>query len=134
MEHVWLSLFADTLLGIDRLLQKSLRRAIPGVDELQADPAHVLSRQKIAIGPLRRYAVSVVIGFAFGFLPFCALGMASLDRPNPRPGPPPLGEVILLIALLVLPVILAMGSLLYLTRGGQMWLTSEGVVLRYRKD
>jgi hypothetical protein len=133
MEY-WVVLFADTLLALDRLLQKRLESAIPDLAELENRPHERLKRQEVIIRPRRRYAMATVLGGVVGFLFPCGLAVYGLDQAQQRMAPLPLPEAIsLCAAFLALPVI-AIFFFSHWLRGGEMILRPAGVVLRYRRD
>lgn len=126
--------FADLLLGIDRFLQKRARRAIPDFDKLWEDPAGVLGRGEVVIGPIRRYAVATVLGLVAGFALSCGFALSELERPQRRaPADRPPHEQVLILVSFFTPPVVAVGLLLYVLRGGEMRLRPDGVVLRYHR-
>jgi hypothetical protein len=134
VEHLFLLLFVDGVLAIDRFLQKRVRRAVPDFDALWNDPAAELARQEVVIGPLRRYAVSTMLGLAVGLVISCGFTLSELERKGPRPAaPPPAHEVALAVAAFFVPPAVAVAVFLYLLRGGELVLRADGVVLRYRR-
>jgi hypothetical protein len=134
VEHLFLLLFVDGLLALDRFLQKRSRRAIPDFDALWDNPAAELADREVVIGPLRRYAVSTVLGIVAGFAISCGFALNDLDRRGPRPAaPPPAHEVALALVGFFAPPVIAVGLFLHFLRGGELVLRADGVVLRYRR-
>jgi hypothetical protein len=130
----WIVLLADTLLALDRLLQRPLESVLPDLAELQNHPRERLKQQEVLIRPRRRYAVATVLGAAVGFVFPCGFALYRLDQPQPPMGPPPLLEPVLFIASLLTMPLLAILFFSHWLRGAEMVLRPVGVVLRYRRD
>jgi hypothetical protein len=132
MGHFWVALFADTVLALDRRLQRRLESVIPHLAELQNYPQERLKQQDVLIRSRRRYAVATVLGGAVGFLIPCGFVFYRLDHPRPQMGPLP--EAILVLASFLAGPLIAILWLSHWLRGGEMVLRPVGVVLRYRRD
>ena len=79
--------FAHLVSAIDRLFQKRFRTVFPQVDDLIADPLKELSASEITIGPMHRYAMSIVLGCGLGFCTCCGWSAYRMDHPRPNNGP-----------------------------------------------
>jgi hypothetical protein len=134
MEHFLVHSLISSIKWIDRCCQKSLKRAIPDVDQLLRDPAGTLGVQDVLIGPWRRYgtagALALLVTF-LGWLVF-ALVESSVDRnlgvPHHQQGD---RQILLIILLLPMPLA-SFALLLFFFRGGCLTLTRAGAELQFR--
>ena len=78
MHHLIVAL-VDGLLSADRANRRSVRSAIPEVDELLAEPGGFLAKAPVVIGPARHYTVSGSLGLLNGCLILCVGFLALLD-------------------------------------------------------
>src|SRR5262245_22737465 len=128
----WLEVFLRAVFRMERVFRKSLKRAIPFLDELWERPAAVLASQEVRIGPSRRYVIGTLMGLLFGQV-FCCVLVLSLPEDH-RPRPLPVGDVALRIFLFIAPVVLVSVLFIYLLRGGELIMTPEGVSFRLRRS
>ena len=131
---MWYKLLYIAILRIDRWLQKPLRKAVPDLDRLLAQPAATLAKGEIVIGPARRYASAIVLGilmaglWGFGLLAGLALiRLAVVHRVAPVPAGVFLG---------IIPVAVVASVVLTARRfrGGRCVLTTRGVEFRFAED
>jgi hypothetical protein len=126
--------FAHLVSAIDRLFQKRFRTVFPQVDDLIADPLKELSASEITIGPMHRYAMSIVLGCGLGFCTCCGWSAYRMDHPRPNNGPAKLWELGSVLGGMLL-VTAASGFVIErLVRGGQLVIRSNGVVFRHRSN
>jgi hypothetical protein len=135
----WLIGLVDSVLWIDRLFLKSLRRAVPDLDLLLADPARRLSEQPITIGPRRRYATATFSSLLLAIVNwFCIWGVfvALIDWRKGPPAQRPDGPFLLslLAGAMLGALVAAILFMMWVCRGGQMVLKQEGVELRHRRS
>jgi hypothetical protein len=126
----------DFFLWLDRTSQKPLRKVVPDLDQLIADPAGTLAAGPITIGPATRQGTALFGGCLVALLVHCAgmIGfLAYIDNHPIAPAAKPvvLWPIIELAILVAVPV----GSYMLLRRffrGGQLVLAMSGVRLVYR--
>ena len=133
MEFIFL--FAELVIWIDRLFEKSLQRVLPDLERLRADPAAVLDEGPLTIGPARRYGTGVALGLLAsgpGLLIALLVFVALVDPPQGPPNRSPAIQATLGALLVGVPL----GSIwlvLRWLRGGHLVLHRQGVELRYRR-
>jgi hypothetical protein len=133
LEHFIVKYLIECVLDIDYVLQRRLRYAVPDFDELWRDPANRLRRGEVIIGPLRHYAVAIMLGGMFGLIVTFVGLFASADAWHPQRGQAPFSKTEVLFTGLVAVPLLVFALFWHFLRGGEMIIRPEGVVLRYRK-
>jgi len=128
MEH-GLILLIEAILAIDRHLQKSLRRVIPELPRLRAEPAEYLASEEVIIGPRRPYAVATVLGLILAVAVLIGFVLSALDNPANGPGA---GDAVVAGIAVLVTFAATMTLLLHWLRGGSAVLRREGVALIYR--
>jgi hypothetical protein len=130
VEHFVVVLIWEMCRWIDRRFVRSLKQAIPALDELLADPRGTLAGRDFTIGPARRYVTGLILGLLAGLLAdgLVIVAFVVLTDLNAAPGQNTLRA--LLIALIATPI-LCLWIVYYLLRGGRMILTGWGVELHY---
>jgi hypothetical protein len=111
------------ILRLDRLSQKPLRRAVPNLDHLLADPADYFRYQEVSIGPWRRWAGGIGLGLLF-WLGLTALSGILLGLAGGNPAGAA-GQLRFAMLVIVLPPVCFMSGLYWL-RGGWCVLDAAG--------
>jgi hypothetical protein len=119
-------LLVRIILSLDRLSQKPLRRAVPDLDHLLADPADYFRYQEVTIGPWRRWAGGIGLGILL-WLGLMAISGIILGLTGGNPAGP-VGQFRYAVLVIVLPpVCLLLG--MYWMRGGSCVLNAAGARL-----
>src|SRR5437879_734539 len=128
MEH-GLILLIEAILAIDRRLQKPLRRVIPELSRLRADPAGYLASEEVIIGARRPYAVATVLGLIMAIAVLVGFALSAIDNPQNGPGA---GDAVAAGVAVLVTFAATVTLLLHWLRGGAAVLRREGVALIYR--
>jgi hypothetical protein len=135
VEHL-IVLLVEFVRWLDGRLLKPLRRAVPDLDQLLADPRGTLAGQPVTIGPARKYASSVFLGLLLAlflgsqvFVVFIVLA-----GPGKLFGNRHAGLLVLLALFLAVLLVGMVWLVVHVRRGGEVVLREDGVELRYRRS
>lgn len=130
MEHLIFYLVVEGIQALDRKLQRPLNKVVPDLQILCADPAAYLSQTTVVIGPRKRQALALVVGFAVALVTVGFLFVAFDFIPPPKKGEA--SRVFGVLATFVVTIFAVRGLMLHWLRGGTLTLRREGAELDHR--
>jgi hypothetical protein len=132
MEHL-IFLLIHFVIWLDSLSIKPLKKAVPNLVQLYANPRAVLSAEVVTIGPVRRYASAVALGLLIALVTWglmIVVVVVGLDLAGQRQQ-----KHLALGLMLIVPLVLIPGCIWVMIRalrGATLVASSDGVEIRYR--
>jgi hypothetical protein len=132
MEHL-IFLLIHFVIWLDSLSIKPLKKAVPNLGQLFANPRGVLAVEPITIGPVRRYASAIALGLLIAVLLWATIAIVvvvGLDIAGQRQQKELAIGLLLCVPLILIPA--CIWVMIRVLRGATLVASSEGVEIHYR--